>query len=80
MQDVSVGSVTITLESTNLSNTGGTDGCATQYEIQTTAAAIAGDFTLSASRGTLCVVRSYSAVAASPPSSDPFVRVQFRAA
>jgi hypothetical protein len=52
--------VTITPESNNLSNTGGTDGCATQYEIQSVAGSIAGDFTLSASRDTLTTVRSYA--------------------
>lgn len=65
MQDVSVGSVTITPESSAIENLGGTDGTCSQYEVQTTAASIAGDFSLGASRDTLCIVRTYKVAGAS---------------
>ena len=49
-QDTSVGSGTIGLESTVISNTGGTDACASQYEVQSARGNIASDFTYATSR------------------------------
>ena len=76
MQDVSVGSVTITPESTAIENAGGTDGIFSQYETQATAASISGDFSLSASRDTLCIVRTYKVAGASATLEQEGYRIR----
>lgn len=57
--DSSSSSVTITLESSSVSNTGPTDGAAMQYEIQTSSGSIASDFTFSGARNAQTAVATF---------------------
>lgn len=62
-QDTSAGAVTITKKATAtaMSNTGGTDGCASQYEILASASAYTATFTFSAARSALSAVAVFKA-------------------
>ena len=53
--NTSAGTSAITEESTVINDTGATDGCSSQYEVQASAAAIAGDFTATSGNYVTCV-------------------------
>lgn len=73
VQDVSNGTNTVTKEATAtlLSDTGGTDGCFSQYEVFAAGGTIDGDFTLGTSGDALAVVRSYAAAGAGGTTLSP---------
>lgn len=66
VQDTSTGSVTVTLESTSLYNTGVSGGTAAQYEIQSSAGAIASEFTFSADRSSIASIATFKSDAPPP--------------
>jgi hypothetical protein len=70
-QDSSVGGVVITPESTAIDNTGATDGSCGQFEVQTSAGVIAGDFTFAAARTGSTTIATFKVAGGGGGSTQP---------